>query len=259
MEHGDVFVRDPASLAELNNTMEYVADSLLKIEESVDSYLEGVKTVLEEQKDAIKEKLEEAEERLSEAQDDLSSCEASQEWDEEDGCYRPSCSSEQRTVESARREVEEWRRKFDDACAIVSETNHEIENYRCTGGVFTPPGGKGLIQYLAGPHTDKATEALRGCIDIISEYQETPANDGEAGEEGLIENPNKTDDDRALTDEEKQRRLEDLSGNIIRKQAENSGNIAGANRVMKCPDCGRPKALCVCGNVRKDMKMINKD
>lgn len=259
MDYGDVFVRDPSSLAELNNTMEYVADSLLKIEESVDSYLEGVKTVLEEQKDTIKEKLEEAEERLSEAEADLSSCEASQEWDEEDGCYRPSCKSEQRAVESARSEVEKWQKKYDEACRIVSEANREIENYRFTGGVFTPPGGKCFIQYLAGPHTDKATEALRGCIDIIGEYQEAPANDGEPQVGEVVENPNKTEDDRALTDEEKQRRLEDLSGNIIKKQAENSGNIADANRVMKCPDCGRPKALCVCGNVRKDMKMINKD
>lgn len=258
MEYGDIFVRDMASLAELNNTMEYVADSLLKIEESVDSYLEGVRTVLEEQKDAIKEKLEEAEERLSEAQIDLSSCEASQTKDE-DGNYTPSCNSEMRAVESARREVERWQKKYDEACRIVSETNHEIDNYRYTGGVFTPLGGKCFIQYLAGPHTDKATEALRGCMDIISEYQEAPANNGEPQVGEVIENPNKTEDDRALTDEEKQRRFEDLSGKIIRKQAENSGNIADANRVMKCPDCGRPKALCVCGNVRKDMKMINKD
>ncbi len=256
MEYGDVFVRDPSSLAELNNTTEYVADSLLKIEESVNSYLEGVKTVLEEQKEAIKEKLDEAEEKLSDAEDDLSSCEASQKKDE-DGNYTPSCNCERRAVESARREVEEWKRKYNEACRIVNETNNEIENYRDSGGLLSPPGGKYFIQYLSGEFTDKATESLRGCIDIINEYHEAPANEGGVLTEDIIENPNKTNDDKPLTDYEKAARFEGLSGKVIDKQAQNSRNIADANRVMKCQNCGRLKALCICGNVRKDMKIIN--
>lgn len=258
MEHDDVFVRDPSSLVELNNTMEYVADSLLKIEESVDSYLEGVKTVLEEQRNAIKEKLDEAEEELSEAESDLSSCEASQTRDE-DGNYTPSCSSEERAVERARREVEKWQRKYDEACRIVADVNHEVDNYRFTGGILNPPGGKCFIKYLAGEHTDKATESLRNCIDIVNEYQEAPANNGEGVTGDIMENPNKTDDDRPLSDEEKEQRFGEISGNVIGQQAHDSRDLADANRVMKCPGCGRPMALCVCGNLRKDMKIINKD
>ena len=258
MEYDDVFVRDPSSLVDLNNTMEYVADSLLKIEESVDSYLDGVQTVLEEQRDAIKERLEEAEERLSEAESDLSSCEASQTLDE-DGDYTPSCSSEQRAVESARREVEKWQRKYDEACRIVDAVKHEVDNYRFTGGILTPPGGKCFIQYLAGEHTDKATESLRKCLDIVNEYQNAPANNGESLIGNIIVNPNKTDDDCPLTDNEKEQRFADLLGNVIDRQAQNAQYLANANRVMKCPDCGRAKALCVCGNKRKDMIIINKD
>jgi len=258
MEFGDVFVRDPSSLAELNNTTEYVADSLLKIEESVDSYLEGVKTVLEEQRDAIKEKLDEAEEKLSEAEDDLSSCEASQ-TEDEDGNYTPSCNWERRAVESARRGVEEWQEKYDAACRIVAEVDYEIENYRDMGGALHPPGGKYFIQYLAGEHTDKATESLRGCIDIITEYHEASVNESDRVTGEILENPNKTDDDKPLSEDEKMFRFGELSGKVIDNQAQNSRNIADANRVMKCPDCGRPKALCICGNVRRDMKIINKN
>lgn len=254
MELGDVFVRDPSSLAELNNTTEYVADSLLKIEESVDSYLEGVKTVLEEQRDAIKEKLDEAEEKLSEAEDDLSNCEASQ-TEDEDGNYTPSCNWERRAVEAARKEVEEWRRKYNEACRIADEVNREIENYRDQGGPLHPPGGKYFIHYLAGEHTDKATESLRGCIDIIQEYHEASANDGNVGTNEIIENPNKTDDDKPLTESEKEDRFAELSRRAIDHQAQNSGSIADANRVMKCSSCGRPKALCICGNMRREMRI----
>lgn len=256
MGDGDIFVRDPASLEELNNTMEYVADSMLKIEESVDSYLEGVKAVVEQQRDAIKEKLEEAEERLSEAEEDLSSCEASQ-TEDEDGNITPSCNYERQAVREAREEVEEWRKKFEAACNIVDEVNHEIEEYRAPGSFLYPPGGKYFTQYLAGEFTDKATESLRICLDHIQEYQEARASDGKVSANEIIENPNKSEDDIPLSDSEKEVRRENLVEKVVDEQAKKSENIADANRVMKCPTCGRAKALCICGNIRKDMKMIN--
>lgn len=258
METEDVFCRDTSSLGDLNNTMEYVADSLLKIEQSVDLYLDGVKDVLEEQRDAIKEKLDEAEERLSEAKDDLNSCEASQTKDE-DGNYTPSCASEELAVQAAREEVEKWRERYEGACRIFSEVDLEIENYRSQGGFLTPPGGKYFIQYLAEEHTDKATNALRDCIDILNDYEAQPANDGESTTGEMIENPYKSDDDKPLTDSEKDARLENLLGKVVDEQAQNSHNIADANRVMKCPYCQRPKALCICGNIRRDMQMINRN
>lgn len=258
MEYGDVFVRDPASLVDLNNTIEYSADSLLKIEESVDRYLDGVKEVLEKQRDIIKEKLDEAEVALSEAEADLSSCEASQTQDE-DGNYTPSCDSERSAVENARKEVEIWKKNYDAACRIISEMDYEIDNYRRSGGPLYPSGGKYFIRYLAEDHTDKATESLRGCIEIITDYQESRATDGEFPVEVTIENPNKTEDDKPLTEDEKKVRFGEFANEIVKKQAENSGEIAGANRVMKCPDCGRPKALCVCGSIRKDMIIYNRN
>ena len=43
------YIRDRNSLVELNNILEYTADSILKILESVDSYLSGVRDVLNSQ------------------------------------------------------------------------------------------------------------------------------------------------------------------------------------------------------------------
>lgn len=255
MSSGDVFVRDPSSLADLNNTMEYVADSLLKIEESVDSYLEGVQEVLKKQQEMIKQKLEEAKEKLSEAEEALSSCEASQTKDE-DGNYTPSCDSEQCAVEAARAEVQEWEEKYKKACDIVEEVKKEIDLYHQPSEATAPPGGQCYIKYLAGEHTDKATQGLRQCIENIEDYMSADANNGkELGER--IANPHQKEDDLPLSEEEKAARFEEMSGYNIKKQGESPDKIADANRVMKCPSCGRPMALCICGNKRSDMVIIN--
>ena len=118
MYSSKAYIRDRNSLVELNNSLEYTADSILKILESVDSYLSGVRDVLNRQLEILGKELEDAEQELSDAESEWNDCLASQEWDEDSETYRPSCSTEEGRVSKAREYRDICREKYDAGCKI---------------------------------------------------------------------------------------------------------------------------------------------
>lgn len=253
MGGSNIYIRDHRSLVELNNTLGYSADSILKLLDSVKNYLEGVCKALAQQVEYLASELEEAEQALSEAEDDLRSCEALQEWDEDENEYRPSCNVESRAVTRAREVRDECQRKYDEGCRIKGECDAEIELYQEPGGLITPPGGEKTLEYLAIEHTESATKKMQEILDVIDEYISTPIFIGNPP--GNIDTSTVSDsvrpiEDRPLTDEDKEERFKNTVSKVIeRQQEQNYGDnkIADANRAMKCPICNRPMAACICG------------
>lgn len=242
-------IRDVHSLEELNNMIEYSGEAMANIEENVSNYIDGVKEVLDKQLDYIQQKLEEAEEKLSEAEDDLSSCEASQKYDEESGEYRPSCSAEQRAVESARKEVEEWRRKYEEGQRIVGECQSEIDDYNSPGGILNPPGGHYLIINMRENQTPKATQQLRDCIDKLYDILDCDVG----GDSSAAADWQPKEENKPLSEDE---RFEAFKKNIAGiKEEQSSNEVRNANRAMRCPECGRPIALCTCKNLHADVHL----
>lgn len=242
-------IRDVHSLEQLNNMIEYAGEAMANIEENVSNYIDGVKEVLDKQLEFIQKKLEEAEDKLSEAEDALSSCEASQEYDEESGEYRPSCRWEERAVESARKEVEEWKRKYDEGKRIVDECRTEIDDYNFPGGFIQPPGGHCLIKYMRETQTPKATQQLRDCIDKL--YDILGCDVG--GDPSAAADWQPKEEDKPLSEDE---RFEAFKKNIAGIKDEQASNeVKDANRAMRCPECGRPIALCTCKNLHADVHL----
>ncbi len=278
MTDSTVYIRDHTSLIELNNTLEYSADSMLKILESVNGYLEGVLKALEEQLKALEERLKAAEEALSVAESAYSSCLASQRWVDEDedgngGYYTPSCSSEESDVESCRQERDRCQEEYDKGKRIYDECEYEIRQYREPGGMVTPPpGGEKTLEYLAKDHTDAATKKMRDILEVVERYLK--ANMSIHGESfstvissesvATSDNPN-----ASLTPEQKTERFKSGIAAVIRKQNESnygSRQLADANRVIKCPRCHRPLVACICDvntrereYTREQIIMINND
>lgn len=230
--------------------------------------MDGVREVLAKQVEYLSNELEEAERALSMAEDNLRSCEASQEWDEEENEYRPSCSNESRAVVRARKVCDECRHKYDEGCRIKDECDKEIELYQEPFGILTPPGGEKTLEYLAIEHTENATKKMQEILDVIDEYISTPISIGNAVDN--LNMPAALDDerpveDRPLTNIEKKERFKNAIRNAIeRQQDQNHGDrkIADANRVMKCPKCDRPIAACVCGTddrIKDNIQIINDD
>ena len=249
------YIRDIHSLEELNNMICFTGESMANIEENVSNYLNGVKEVLDQQLEMIREKLEEAKEWLSEAQDALSSCEASQSYDEETGEYCPSCSSEEREVERAQREVEEWQKKYDEGKKIVDECQGELDDYYYPGSPLSPPGGHHLIRIMSERQTPKATQQLQDYIADVYEYKQHDV--GGEPDSTIDSNPFIKEDDVPLTEDDKSIEFKNNIQNIKDEQEADSyrNDIKDANRVMRCPSCGRPPQLCICQNRHVDVNL----
>lgn len=256
---GKIYIRDSQSLAELNNSLEYSADSLLKILESVDNYLSGVRDVLNRQLGLLEQELQAAEKALSEAESSLSSCLASQKWDDDSETYIPSCDSEETRVSIARDKRDECQEKYDNGRRIVEEFESELSKYKEPGG-FGPPGGEKTLENLAKEHTDAAVDKMHRILEVVEKYINQPMHLGS-------KIPNKpSPDDRQneltyvpLTAEEKKQRFETAKQRILDRQKEdNRGEhkINDANRIIICPTCKRPLALCTCGNNREYLRII---
>lgn len=259
------YIRDHQSLIDLNNTLEYGADSILKILESVNSYLQGVKDALSKQLKGLEEELRVAEEELAEAERVHSSCVASQRWVEEEededgntygGYYTPSCDSEASEVERCQTERDRCQERYDKGRRICDECEYEIAKYKETGGFVIPPGGEKTLEYLAKEHTDKATSKMREILDVVEEYLRCNMSTKSYNTSSTIAAPNLNDpeSDKPLSPTQKKERFTNAIQKVIqRQQEENYGSrkIADANRVIRCPRCGRPSIACICSNTRE--------
>lgn len=254
MSDNEIYIIDDQSLYDLNNELEYAADSLLKVEESVESYFGGVKEALEKQLELLRERLEEAEKELEAAEADLSSCEASQTRDD-DGNYTHSCASEERAVQAARREVEECRRKYEAGKEIVNNCQSEWDTYHKPYSFLSPAGGHDFIDHAANKHTDEATETLKKVIEINNRYLQM-AFGGEPA--NPIENTNPSHvrpENIPLTKDQQDSRRE---GMVMQVNREFGAPKVAANRVMVCPSCGRPYAMCICARKKDNVEFLKK-
>lgn len=256
MENDGVHIRDINSLEELNNMIEYSGEALANIEENVSNYIDGVQDVLIQQLSIIQEKLDEAKERLSDAEDALSSCLSSQEYDEESHTYHPSCSWQESAVQRARKEVDEWQRKYDAASRIVSECESEISEYNEPGGVITPPGGHYLIVDMRERQLVWATEQLRDYIDKAKEALNLDLG-GDSSSGDVITNPYIREEDLPRSEDDKRAAFINAVNGVREEQRDFSEyrDFKNANRAMRCPRCGKPLALCTCNNLHADVHL----
>ena len=236
METDVICITDHAALGELNIALDKCGDDLSKILQHVDNHLNEVMQELERQKAVLEKQYQEAEERLGHAERALSVCEAQRRWDEESGCYRPSCHAEKRHVEAARRHRDQCWAKYDEACRIVSRADGAIIHYRRNSMIN--PGPAQRLEALAGEHTDAATKELASIIDDVAAYLSIPQEGGYIGHE--------------LTPEE-QERYNQLNDEIRRQQLDDMRylGIAEPQQVRICPGCCQPITKCVCGKMHE--------
>lgn len=255
-----VKIRDVQSLEEMANLLIFTGESMATIEENVSNYINGVRDVLEKQLEFIGEKLHEAQERLNAAEESLSACESSQEYDEESQEYRPSCSCERSAVARAQKEVSEWKHKYAEGQRILYECKKEIEQYNYRGGMLTPPGGHGLIEYMVDTHTPISVKQLNAYIDHAYDVLQTDLGADEAEVQGVV-NPHVKEDDLPMSENECVAKFKANLRDIKEEQVAdaNRWELKDANRAMRCPRCGRPLQLCVCKNLRVEAKIYQID
>jgi len=254
MSDREMHIRDDNALKDLNNAFEYAADSLLKIEESVESYFAGVKNALEQQLELLLKQLEQAQEELCAARESLSSCEASQ-TEDEDGNITPSCKWEASAVVEAEEKVAECQRKYEAGGKIVDNCQSEWETYHKQYTFLSPAGGHFFVDHASNKHTDESTETLKKIIEIEDRYQKSTFGNSSNSPIRDSELSHVRPENKPLTEDEQKYRREVITDQISREQ---SAPKVNANRVMACPCCGRPLAMCICSRKKENMEIITK-
>lgn len=258
MEDG-VKIRNIESLRDFSNLIAFTGESVTTIIENVSNYIDGVNDVLEKQLELLREELEKAEKELEKAERALSDCEDSQEYDEEAKEYRPSCSCERGAVESAWEIVSQCRSNVKAGEQILYECKTEINDYKFSGSIIEPPGGHCLMEYMAQTQTPKIVEQMH---EYIGHAEDVLTMDlgGDVQDVQVISNPNVTEEDLPMSENERVNRFKVNIQEEKQNQANNAQcwNLADANRAMRCPNCGRPLQLCICNNLHADIKIYSK-
>ena len=83
---------------------------------------------------------------------------------------------------------------------------------------------------------------------------------GDVQDVQVISNPNVTEEDLPMSENERVNRFKVNIQEEKQNQANNAQcwNLADANRAMRCPNCGRPLQLCICNNLHADIKIYSK-
>lgn len=250
-------IRNHISIIELQNALLSGADSCLKLIDSVNQYLNDVQETLQMQLDQLQRALETAECELEEAEAALSSCEASQKWDDEDNCYRPSCSSESRAVERARKEYERCKDRYDCGRDIKDQCDKTIEDYHFTGSILRSCGGEELLRRLAVDHTANANKKLNEILKVIDEYLAIRVAISLDNNEENSDSYPRNEKDQPLSNEDKERRWRDFGKRIDLQRYDGVSGIKKPNINYICGKCGRPSAACICKPDERIIEIIN--
>ncbi|MCL2073472.1 MAG: hypothetical protein FWH18_06115 [Marinilabiliaceae bacterium] len=233
MTDSTVYISDYKSLVRLKDALDYCGDSLLKLLKDIDAYIQKMLEIFEKQKDYFVKLLEKAEENLQKAQEAYRRCLDSQREDEDGNVY-PSCDSQRSDIDTARQYKDDCKRKLDIAERIISETKHEISEYKFRTGALRPNGGEVTLEYIAEQHTDEAINKMDEILDVVvKEYL------GRTIEETY---PNET------LPCDKVEKFQKAAEEVKKKQKEeaNYNQIASAEVSMVCAGCKRPLPICLC-------------
>lgn len=254
MSDTEIKILDYRTLIQLNENLDYTADSLLRVIAGVNQYFDFVLDQIQRQVEEIERAMNEAKERLDEAEEALSSCEASQEYDEEDGCYYPSCDFEKADVTAARREYEEWQEKYNKAKSILADVEREIEKYHQRPSFVIPGGGESTLESLAKEHTDASTKKMDEIIEVVEEYLASRANltgENKSVSDVHEESLEALEEEKKSTNHEKAEKFRAAAEGVRERMVHDMPSNALSNEVVICAGCHRPLPLCICPRIRE--------
>ena len=245
-----------ASLKEFSESFD---DPLAAIEQDLQEILQMMQKKLE----VLQKDMERAQEQLSRAEAALSRCESSQRWDEEDHCYHPSCDWERGAERAARARFEDARRRFEAAERIYKEVDNEVAQYLKPFGVIQIGGAADYLRKEMSRLKD-ADDKMGKILDLVERYlgsktspdgqEKTPS---EVREKLIQEAEDKKGKFRIATREVSARIDEQEEEDVYGVDIKDEDNRIGAIHEFdqnKCPYCGRPKKICVCGRGPRELE-----
>lgn len=276
MSNSKICILDHKSLGELNNAFEYAADSVLKVQRAIAEYLNGVIEVMEQQLEIVAQKFEEAKERLNTAKERLAAAEASlasaqesmsQSMDSGDDSVGGALVSAAQSAASAaavaaararvvaamaeceiaQANYDKWERNYETAKKVVSQCKAYKSDWEYQAPFVS--GGDLHLEMLGKYYTDEATKKLKKIAEVVEKYLNISiSSHGNINHEAVV----------VLDKYDKEKIIQNSDRAVRKEQIEemNRHGAVAANRVARCERCGRPLAICICGNSRKNIELL---
>lgn len=257
-----VKILDYTALVNLRVSLKEFSESFDDPLATIEQNLKDILQMMQEKLDILRAEKERAEEELSRAESDLSDCEASQEWDEEDHCYHPSCNWERIAVNRAQSRYDAACRRFEAAERIFKEVDYEVWQYLKPFGVIQIGGAADYLRKEMSK-LDAADDKMSRILDLVEKYLGSKTSpdgtekDPSQVRKELIQEATDKKDKFIIASREVSARIdddeEDVYGVDIEDDADRKGAINQFNK-NKCPYCGRPLKICICGRGQRELE-----
>jgi len=250
-------ILDYTALVNLKDSLKRFSECFQEPLNAIESELHDILQMMKEKLDVLYEEKERAKERLERAERARYRCESSQKWNEEDQCYHPSCDLERAAERMARAKYDEACKRYEAAEKIYKEVDYEVSLYLKPFGVIQVGGAADYLQsqenYLLTGADDKMEKILDIVEQILGSRMSPEGVDLSQSDvrEKLIQEAQDKKGKFTIANREVSARIDqeekddvydvDINDDDSRKKVINEFNS------NKCPRCGRPKKICICG------------
>lgn len=214
-----IHIADEKYLYQLSSAQTHAYESIMnlcgRIEQDCNKLMKG----MEEKKKLLEDRLKVAERNYRNAEAAYGRCCASQKWDDEDKCYRPSCDCEaaakaryqkeyvdlMQRAQKADRVIEECERKLDEYCSFAENVKNTLSEKQL-----------------------KSEERMSAIIDKVSDYNSSSVSidSGASCESGVNNDKNKEtiDKNKEAINKEKIKKYKDATEKIKKLLSSTDGD-----------------------------------
>ena len=243
-------------------------DSLKRFSENIEAPLGDIERELNDILQMMRDKLqvlweekERAKQQLERAEAARRRCEASQRYDEEDHSYHPSCDLERSAERMAQARYDTACKRYEAADRIYKEVEYEVSNYLKPFGVILKGGAADYLR-KEGSNLDEADDKMGAILNMVEQIlgskmspngsDTSPSEVNSRLTQEAKEKKDKfIDATREVTIKIEEQEKDDVYDVDVNDEKKRQEAINEFNR-MKCPYCGRPLPICICGRGQRE-------
>lgn len=254
-------ILDYTALVNLRDSLKVFSVNIGAHLDDVERELNDILQMMRDKIEILRQEMEHARERLERAEAARYRCEASQRYDEENHCYRPSCDLERAAERMAKAKYEEAKRRYETAERIYKDVDYEVSQYLKPFGAFLKGGAADYLR-IEGSRLEEADDKMMAILDIVEQIlgskmspegsDTSPTAVNSKLTEEAEEKKNKfIDATRDVSIKIEEQEKDDVYSVDIKDEEKRQDAINEFNR-NKCPYCGRPLKICICGRGQRE-------
>lgn len=249
-------ILDYTALVNLKDSLKRFSKSFEEPLNAIESELHDILQMMKEKLEVLYKEKERAKEQLDQAERARYRCESSQKWDEDDHCYHPSCELERATEKIARKRYDAASQKYEAAEKIYKEVDYEVNQYLKPFGLLQIGGAADYLrkeEHILQAADDKMEKILDIVEQILGLSMSPEGIDKSPSDvrDKLIQESKEKKGKFAIANREVTARIDEAEKDDVYEVDinvdEERKELINKYESNKCPYCGRPKKVCICG------------